>query len=56
MQVGTNGANPEHGVYHEYQTGEVKEGEYLVVASDGIWDNLKDFMIYQVVTNKKDSL
>ena len=44
------------GVYHEYKEGEVKGEEFLVVGSDGIWDNLKDHMIYQIVEKKGESL
>jgi protein phosphatase PTC7 len=56
VQVGTNGADPTHGIAHEFTPEEVGPEEYVVVGSDGIWDNLKDFMIYQVVAEKGRSL
>jgi serine/threonine protein phosphatase PrpC len=44
--VGTGGANPEHGVYHEFKPEEIDSADVIVVASDGIWDNLSSKTIY----------
>jgi len=56
VQVGTNGADPGDGVYHEYKPEQIAPEEYVVVGSDGIWDNLKDYMIYQIVVDPVTNL
>ena len=52
-QVGTGGANPEHGVYHEFKPEELNNDDVIVAASDGIWDNLASRNIYGLIQGQQ---
>jgi hypothetical protein len=56
VQIGTNGENPEKGMLHTYKPEEITSDELLVVASDGIWDNVKDYMIYDLTSTHEWTL
>lgn len=56
VQIGTNGADPLSGVLHNYKEGEILPEEVIAIGTDGIWDNLHDYMIYKVVADKEGDL
>lgn len=49
-QVGTNGVHPGDGIEHSYEAGQVKEEEIILVASDGVWDNLNTGVLFDIIT------
>eukprot|EP00760_Papus_ankaliazontas_P031985 PhM_4_TR5560/c0_g1_i1/m.56872/K17508/PTC7, PPTC7; protein phosphatase PTC7 len=50
LQLGGSDDQPEHGIVHR---GLAEEGDVLVVASDGVWDNLFPHEVVQLIVDEE---